>query len=420
MLVVADRLGRDDIVALISELRPRLPHLETIAVVGDAQLSPGFLKFESLLDASPVDGPAPVDPSAPTLFGYTSGSTSAPKGAIHSHRTLGFEMRQIGSWMTAHENLTGVIVGTPIGHMNGLLALVGSALRRRSVSLIDRWDSTKFLEMMLVDNASWNGGPTYFLTSLLDDPTLSEAHLELMRLGMIGLGGSTVPSAVCERATQLGLRVGRSYGSTEHPTVSGARGDEPEEKRHNTDGRPYDGCSVRIVDEDGRVLDAGDAGEIMTRGADCFLGYTNPAFNADAFDRDGWFATGDVGVLDRDGYLTVTDRKKDIIIRGGENISASEVEDALLTIPGVAEVAAVAAVDDRLGERVCAFTRMQIGAPPLSLEQVREHLEGSGLSRQKWPEDVRNVADLPRTPSGKLKKNVLRQSLRDGDEPATS
>jgi acyl-CoA synthetase (AMP-forming)/AMP-acid ligase II len=417
VLVMPAQLGRDDMVEVVSELRPRLPELETVAVVGTGSLPDGDVGFESLLDGPPLDGPLPVDPGAPTLIGYTSGSTSDPKGAIHSHRTLGFELRQISSWMTAQENLTGVIVGTPIGHMNGLLALVGSALRRRPVTLIDRWDPDVFLATMVAEDASWAGGPTYFLTSLLDAPTLSEEHLALMRRGMIGLGGSTVPPAVCERATELGLVVGRSYGSTEHPTVSGPRGGEPADKRHRTDGRPYDGVEVRIVDDDGRVLATGEAGEIETRGPDCFLGYADASLNAEAFDADGWFATGDVGIVDVDGFLTVTDRKKDIIIRGGENISASEVEDAIVQIPGVLEVAVVGVADDRLGERVGAFTILERGAAPVSLDDVRAHLARSGLARQKWPEFVRRADELPRTPSGKVKKNELRRLALEADRP---
>ena len=158
----------------------------------------------------------------------------------------------------------------------------------------------------------------------------------------------------------------------------------------------------------------GIAGEILSRGPDLFEGYTDPALTADAFVGDGWYTTGDVGVLDEDGYLTITDRKKDIIIRGGENVSAAEVEDLLLHIRGVAEVAVVAAPDPRLGEHACAFVRLVPGAESLELERVRSHLAAAGLARQKWPEELRLVPDFPRTASGKVQKFVLRQQLRAG------
>ena len=138
----------------------------------------------------------------------------------------------------------------------------------------------------------------------------------------------------------------------------------------------------------------------------------DPALNRAAFDSDGWYATGDVGFLDRDGWLTITDRKKDIIIRGGENVSAVEVEELLARMAGLAEVAVVAAPDRRLGEHGCAFLRLLPGAAAPDLETVRAHLEAAGLARQKWPEELRVVEELPRTPSGKVQKFALRDRLR--------
>jgi acyl-CoA synthetase len=132
----------------------------------------------------------------------------------------------------------------------------------------------------------------------------------------------------------------------------------------------------------------------------------------ECFDPDGWYATGDVGVRDDDGYLSIVDRKKDIIIRGGENVSALEVEELVLRLPGVAEVAVVAAPDPRLGEHACAFVRPLPGGEPPTLDAVRAHLEGAGLARQKWPEEVRGIEEFPRTPSGKIQKFALRDRLR--------
>ncbi len=158
----------------------------------------------------------------------------------------------------------------------------------------------------------------------------------------------------------------------------------------------------------------GQPGEILTRGPDRFGGYTDSSLSDEAIDADGWFRTGDVGVLDAEGYLTITDRVKDIIIRGGENVSAAEVEQLLAHMEGVAEVAVVAAPDERLGEHGCAFFRMQPGFDAPDLEQVKAHLQAAGLARQKWPEELRSVDELPRTPSGKVKKVVLREQLRAG------
>jgi acyl-CoA synthetase (AMP-forming)/AMP-acid ligase II len=157
-----------------------------------------------------------------------------------------------------------------------------------------------------------------------------------------------------------------------------------------------------------------DDGEILSRGPDCFLGYTDAELTARVFDADGWYHTGDVGTLDGDGYLTITDRISDIIIRGGENISAAEIEELMAGMPAVAEVCVVAEPDERLGEHAAAVLRVRDGMPAPTLEEVRRHLADAGLARQKWPESITEVVDFPRTASGKVQKFRLRQQLREG------
>jgi acyl-CoA synthetase (AMP-forming)/AMP-acid ligase II len=213
----------------------------------------------------------------------------------------------------------------------------------------------------------------------------------------VGLGGATVPEAIADRTNAIGISIVRMYGSTEHPSITGSTHDDSFDKRARTDGRPLLGCELRLADD----------GEIFSRGPDCFAGYTDPALTDAAFDSDGWYRTEDVGVLDADGYLTITDRKKDIIIRGGENISALEVEDVILRMDGVLECAVVAAPDERLGEHACAFVRGRVPA----LADVQAAMADAGLAKQKWPEDVREVENFPRTPSGKIQKYMLRRQL---------
>ena len=196
----------------------------------------------------------------------------------------------------------------------------------------------------------------------------------------------------------------RSYGSTEHPSITGCFIDDPEEKRLATDGHALPGVEVRL-DEDGQIL---------SRGPDCFLGYTDPELTDSAFDEDGWYHTGDVGVLDDEGYLTITDRVSDVIIRGGENISAQEVEELLSGLASIAEVGVVAAPDERLGEHAAAVVRLRPGVAAPSLEEIRTHLGSAGLARQKWPESLHVVEAFPRTPSGKIQKFRLRADLREG------
>jgi acyl-CoA synthetase (AMP-forming)/AMP-acid ligase II len=196
----------------------------------------------------------------------------------------------------------------------------------------------------------------------------------------------------------------RSYGSTEHPSITGCLLDDPEVKRLTTDGPPLPGVELQLTAD----------GEILSRGPDCFLGYTDAELTASVFDADGWYHTGDVGTLDGDGYLTITDRISDIIIRGGENISAAEIEELMAGMPAVAEVCVVAEPDERLGEHAAAVLRVRDGMPAPTLEEVRRHLADAGLARQKWPESITEVVDFPRTASGKVQKFRLRQQLREG------
>jgi len=301
--------------------------------------------------------------------------------------------------------------GAPIGHFMGMLGgLLVGLYRGQSIHYTDQWDPARILEIMIEADCTAGSGSTYFLTSLLDAPGFGPEHLERMR--HIGLGGSPIPDAVAQRATGLGISLVRSYGSTELPSTTGAHHADPPDKRLRTDGQALPGVEIRIVDDDGQPVPPGTAGEIRARGPELFLGYTDPALTKATIDDDGWWATGDVGVLDDDGWLTITDRVKDIVIRGGLNLSPAEMEDVLQRMPGVAEVAVVAAPDARMGEHACAFVRPRPGAVAPDLDAVKTWFAGADVPKQKWPEEVRAIDEFPRTPSGKIKKFVLRDQLR--------
>ncbi len=354
--------------------------------------------FDTLLADEPMTGTLTADPGSPALIAFTSGTTRDPKGVIHSHQTLGFETRQLlenyppdrGRQLTA----------TPVGHFIGMVgAFLIPVLEGAPIDLCDVWDPGKVLELIERDELSIGGGPPYFVTSLMDHPKFDERHLA--RFTTVGLGGSTVPAAVTRRLADLGLFVFRSYGSTEHPSITGSGPSAPEAKRLFTDGNVRPGVEIRL----------GPDGEIFSRGPDLCLGYTDEELTANSFDSDGWYRTGDIGVLDEDGYLTITDRTTDLIIRGGENISALEVEEVLLGLPDVIEAVVVAAPDARLGERVAAVLRVRDGGAMPTLDQVRTHFESIGVARQKWPEELHQAEDLPRTPSGKVQKFVIGQQI---------
>jgi acyl-CoA synthetase (AMP-forming)/AMP-acid ligase II len=402
IVVTADRFASQDYLASYETLlADRAP---TWLVVGDTPagaLPKAATAFADQLGGDPVTEPAAVDPDLPAIIGFTSGTTRDPKGVIHSHRTMSFEARQL----SALTNRGGPppITGAPVGHFIGMLnALVCSMFRPDPINLIDVWDPGELIRLMREEGLGLSGGSTYFLLSVLDHPDFRPSDVASMPFA--GLGGSPVPLAVSERAERLGITVFRSYGSTEHPSITGSYMDEPKEKRITTDGHPLEGIEMRLDDQ----------GEIYSRGPDLFMGYTDPALTASVFDADGWYRTGDVGIVDADGYLSITDRVSDVIIRGGENISAQEVEELLLGLDSIAEVAVVAAPDERFGEHAAAIVRLHDGASVPTLDDVRTHLAAAGLAKQKWPAAIHAVGEFPRTPSGKVKKFVLRKQLREG------
>jgi acyl-CoA synthetase len=403
VVVTADRFGHSDYLATYTEVLARRP-VPLWLVVGETaprDLPAAATAFASMVEGPPLSGPIGIDPDSPAIIGFTSGTTRDPKGVVHSHRTIGCETRQLDYLFP--KGGPPQITGSPVGHFIGMLnAFLLPLLRDRPVHLVDVWDPGEVLRLMREEGIGVGGGATYFLTSLLDHPDFTPDHLAMMPFA--GLGGSAVPVAVTERATKLGIRVFRSYGSTEHPSITGCLLDDPEEKRLATDGRALPGVEFRLTEE----------GQIVSRGPDCCLGYTDGALTAAAFDGDGWYHTGDVGVLDDDGYLTITDRISDIIIRGGENISAQEIEEIMLHMEAIIEVAVVAEADPRLGEHAAAVVRVLPGMDPPTMQQVRDYLADAGLTRQKWPESVHQVVEFPRTASGKVQKFRLRELLAAG------
>jgi len=363
----------------------------------------GDLDFGRLLADQPLDGLLPVDPAGQALIAFTSGTTRNPKGVIHSHQTLGFETRQLASRYPVDRGPQ--LTAAPVGHFIGMVnAFLIPLLDRKAINLTDGWDPAKVLRLMEDYGIVPGGGAPYYMSSLLDHPDTKPAHVAMLKYA--GMGGAPVPPALSLRLEEHGVTVFRSYGSTEHPSITASAVTAPLDKRVYTDGEALDGVEIRLTDE----------GEILSRGPDLCLGYTDDELTGRAFDADGWYHTGDVGVLDTGGYLTIVDRKSDVIIRGGENISAIEVEDLLLTMDGVAEVAVVAAPDDRLGEHAAALFRLRPGATAPDLERLRAHLAQAGLARPKWPEEIQVVEDFPRTASGKVQKFRLRQTLAQRSE----
>jgi cyclohexanecarboxylate-CoA ligase len=388
-----------------------LPALKFAVVVGDSAPGHGAVGYAGLLRQPKCTyrRPAP-DPGDRAVLMYTSGTTAEPKGVQHSHRTL---LAEATSRVYALNGPGARHLGLfPPGHMAGLLSLLRILLLGTPTVIMQAWDAA--LAARLIDRHAVTscGGAPVQLSGLLDQQAAGTAALRTLREFLTG--AAPVPPSLIERADAAGITAFRSYGSSEHPTVSAGAITDCLGQRAGTDGRLLAGNQIRLVDAAGRDVPDGREGEILTRGPELFTGYTDPALNAAAFLPGGWFRTGDTGRIGAGGYLTVTGRLKDIIIRGGENISAKEVEDLLITHPAVADVAVIPVPDPALGERVCAVVVPRPGFT-FDVGQARAHVAAAGAARQKTPEVVVLADELPRTPSGKVRKDVLRGRLAAGE-----
>jgi acyl-CoA synthetase (AMP-forming)/AMP-acid ligase II len=249
-LVTAASFGATDYLPAYDDVLSRHPVPLWLVVDDGRALPTPAAPFTSMLDGTPLAEAAAVDPAEPAIVAFTSGTTRDPKGVVHSHRSIACETRQLDYMFP--QGGPEQITGSPVGHFIGMVnALLVPLLRHRPVNLIDVWDPADVLRMMLEEDLGVAGGATYFLTSLLDHPDFTPAHLSLIPFA--GLGGSPVPVAVMERATKLGIAMFRSYGSTEHPSITGCLLDEPEHKRLTTDGRALPGVEIRLG-EDGEIF----------------------------------------------------------------------------------------------------------------------------------------------------------------------
>jgi acyl-CoA synthetase (AMP-forming)/AMP-acid ligase II len=408
VLVVPGRWRRIDYHARVAELGD-VPDLETVVVIGD-DVAPDAVAWAELERGPAGPLPAPTWTSDEVAFQiYTSGTTGEPKGVQHSHDTILAEVRSLAAMAAERE---GAMLGCfPAGHIAGVLSFLRTFVLGTTSVLMDAWDASRAAFLVEEHRVGSTAGTPYFVTSLLDAADAEGRDLSSLTKFMVG--AANVPRAVVELADERGIAAYRAYGSTEHPTVTSGAPEDPIEARATTDGRATPGNEVRVVDDDGNDVAAGDRGEVVTRGPELFLGYSDPTFDVGAFLPGGWFRTGDIGVLEH-GFLTIVDRKKDIIIRAGENIASKEVEDLLLEHPAVADAAAVAAPDARLGEVVGAFVVLQPGAR-LDLAEVRRWFGAAGVAVQKAPERLEVVSELPRGPGGKVLKVELRERLRAGD-----
>lgn len=359
-------------------------------------------RFPHLLDGRPVvRGPARGSDLAAVLF--TSGSSGAPKAVLHTQRGLAYKARLMND-LHGLAPTDAVLMPAPLAHISGMLngITVPGAQPFTSV-LMQRWDPDHALRVIERERVSFMVGPPTFFLGLTGASGFARERVQSLRL--VSSGGAGVTAAFVEHASDaLDCRVKRTYGSTEAPTVATSTDADPVTRARETDGRATGAAQLRV--------DA--AGELLVRGPELFVGYTDRQQTRDAIER-GWFRTGDRATIDSDGWVTIVGRIKDVIIRGGENISTSEVEGILEAHPDVRQAAVVGYPDDRLGERVCAFV---VATAPFDLEGCRAWFATRGITRFKTPERVIVVDALPLLAAGKPDRAALRiKALTRGSTP---
>jgi acyl-CoA synthetase (AMP-forming)/AMP-acid ligase II len=402
VLVTDARLPSSDLALSGSSYAvPAGPH----HVVVDAEPGEGYLAWSQLTTSAVYRRPE-VESDDICLLVYTSGTTSAPKGVQHTHNTVLAEQSSMPALIAAAPDDVS-LASFPPGHIAGLGGMLRALVSGSRTVFLERWSPARAVELIREFSVtSMAGAPTH-LNDILE---LACAKGELDTLREFLVGAAPVSPELGRRAVEAGIETFRSYGSTEHPTVTGEHAGDSAWGRMNTDGKPLPGSVVRILASDGRDAAVGQEGEVVVRGPEQFIGYRDRALNDEAFTVDGWFRTGDLGRLDADGRLTITDRIKDVIVRGGETISSSQVEEAVATHPAVAEVAALGAPDSRFGEVVAVVVVLRPHAT-LDLAEIRHHLDQAGLARQKAPEVLKIARSLPRTALGKVKKADLRATF---------
>ncbi|KRB85253.1 AMP-dependent synthetase [Sphingomonas sp. Root710] len=405
-LFVAASFRNYDFAAMAGRIRPALPdlaHVFTVRGQGDDDYAALVAEGRRVAFTRPR-----VDPLGVKMVLYTSGTTGRPKGVLHSHVTLQHILRRSAEfWGIGHAEAT--LMPSPVTHVSGYANGLEMPLvwGTRTV-LMESWDANTALTLIDRHQLIGTVAATPFLVELADAARAAGTRLPSFRF--FACGGAAVPADLIPAASAAFARCQpfRVFGASEVPLVSFGWPHDPA-LAATTDGKVVD-YDVRIVDAEDRDLPAGQEGEILARGPAMLLGYADEAQTREAITPDGYFRTGDLGVVSPDGAITITGRKKDLIIRGGENISAKEIEDVLHAHDAVREASVVAMPHERLGEGVCAFI-IANGLPPTA-EALAAHVAASGLARQKIPELFLFVDDFPRTASGKVRKDQLREEAK--------
>ena len=408
MVFVPEHFRKHDYAEMMERVNANLPNpVEIVVLRGSGKIG---TRYEDLLaDGDPAHELPEVDPDTPFVLMHTSGTTGHPKCVVHSHNTMLVQGRNnVLDQYSGERDI--LLVGTPVSHIAGIIiANFTIAFTKAKIILMDIWNPDEAVKMIERHGATVCGGATPFLAGILSSAQAAGTRLPSLR--RFGCGGAGIPEELMERAQAYfpHAHIYRIYGSTETPTVTGM----VEDRNDHFHSAHMDGqvkyCELKFVDPvTGETVPEGEEGEILIRGANTMLGYLWEEDNEAAFDEEGYFRSGDLGRLVDGDFLSITGRKKDLIIRHGENLSPKEIEDAMFTHPAIENVAVVGMPSAKTGEAVCAFVVLRKGAN-LDLAEVSRHVTAEGLAKQKIPERLEIVESLPMSVQGKVLKNELRE-----------
>ncbi|EFC5307108.1 medium-chain fatty-acid--CoA ligase [Escherichia coli] len=398
-------------VDLILPLQNQLPQLQQIVGVDKLAPATSSLSLSQIIaDNTPLTTAITThgDELAAVLF--TSGTEGLPKGVMLTHNNILASERAY----CARLNLTWqdvFMMPAPLGHATGFLHGVTAPflIGARSV-LLDIFTPDACLALLEQQRCTCMLGATPFVYDLLN--VLEKQPADLSALRFFLCGGTTIPKKVARECQQLGIKLLSVYGSTESSPHAVVNLDDPLSRFMHTDGYAAAGVEIKVVDDARKTLPPGCEGEEASRGPNVFMGYFDePELTARALDEEGWYYSGDLCRMDEAGYIKITGRKKDIIVRGGENISSREVEDILLQHPKIHDACVVAMPDERLGERSCAYVVLKAPHHSLSLEEVVAFFSRKRVAKYKYPEHIVVIEKLPRTASSKIQKFLLRKDI---------
>ena len=415
VLIVPKVFRKFDHEKLAYQLQKNIESLEHVVVVGGE----GENSFEKLLLNHGLDNDPQIlntlndvtitaDDIAQLVF--TSGTTGEPKGVMHTANTLFSNIVPYAKRLHLSKDDV-IFMGSPMAHQTGFMyGLIMPVLLKAKAVLQDVWDVNIAIDLIHKHEVTFTMASTPFLNDLSE--AVLDTHQSLDSLKLFLCAGAPIPSTLVQKARQnMGVKVISAWGMTECGAVTTTRPEDDDERSFNTDGLPLPGVEVKIVDDHGEVLPPHQSGTLMIRSCSNFGGYMKrPHLNETS--EDGWFDTGDIAYMDEHGYIRIAGRKKDVIIRGGENIPVAEVESLIYLHPDIATVALVPYPDERMGEKACAIVKLKEGAHSIRLKDLVDFLKVHNLANQYVPERLEVWDEIPMTPSGKIQKFKLRDLLQ--------